>query len=98
MVRVAEVHLELQPDAILQNRHIPRARNRIRKLPDNVVTLFIGKSLKVGLDNRFAAFPNVRAERMEHVAAVFGVASLQVLKGINRLDGSQILMEPGDAA
>ena len=49
MIRVAQVHRELTPDAVLLHGHVPRALDGIGKLPDDVVALLIGESLAVGL-------------------------------------------------
>src|ERR1019366_1288605 len=52
MVRISEVHLEVVPGSVLQHAHIPRARNRIRELPDDMEAFFFGEPCVVGLQDR----------------------------------------------
>src|SRR5438105_963734 len=95
--RIPKIHLEVVPGAVLEHAHIPRAGNRVRKLPDDVEALFVRKSLAVGLDDGIAALPQIRAEGVEHVAALFRFRALEVLKSVDGLHIGKEFMEPLNA-
>ena len=97
MVGVAEVHFEVVPGAVLQDAHVPRAGDRVRKLPDDVKAFFVGEAFVVGLEDGVAALPEVRAKGVQGVAAVFGFRSLQVLEGVDGFDFGEEVREPCDA-
>jgi len=97
MFRVAEIHFEMVPGAVLQDAHIPGAGNRIGKLPDDVEAVFVGEAFSVGLDDGVAALPETRAQGMEGVAAIFGFRSLKVLECVDGFNFGQVVREPLDA-
>ena len=59
-----------------------------------MVALFIREPFAVGLENSVSTFPQLGAQRVERVTALFELVSLQVLEGINGFHGGQKLMEP----
>ena len=94
MIGVAQIHCEVVPNAVLKDAHIPGAGDRVRKLPDNVVTVFVGKAFVVRLNDGFSALPECRAQGVQRVAAFLRLRSLQVLKCVDRFDFGQIFRKP----
>src|ERR1035441_10654951 len=45
---------------VLKDAHIPRSRDRVRKLPDNLVAVLVGEPFTISLDYRFSTFPESR--------------------------------------
>src|SRR5580658_6924189 len=98
MIGVAEIHLEVMPEVVFVDAHIPRARDGVGKLPEDVKAFLVGEPLAVGLDDSVAALPQSRAQRVERVTALLGLRPLQVLEGIDGLDLGQIFRQPRDTA
>jgi hypothetical protein len=51
----------------------------------------------IGLQDRVAALPELRAQCVEHITAILRIRSLQVLEGVDRLYLGEIVLEPINA-
>jgi len=98
MIRVSEVHGKVLPDSILQHSHIPWPGYRVRKLPNNVKTILVGKPFIVGLDDRISTLKKRGSQRMQSVAAIHHLRTLQMLEGIDRFHLSEVILKPSNAA
>src|SRR6185369_6684742 len=94
MVRITKIHLEVVPRSILQNSHVPWPGYRIRELPHDVESFFVGKPIVVGLQYGIAALPQMRTQCMQRVPTVFSFRSLQVLKLVDVFYFCEEIMEP----
>lgn len=86
MIGIAQIHTEVVPGSVLKDTHIPRSRDRVGELPDDVVSVFIGESFKIGLNDGISALPQMRAQCVKHVAAFFSIRSLQMLECVDGFD------------
>lgn len=61
---VAQIHLEVQPRAVLQNSHPPTSLYRVRELPQDVIALLVRETFPVGLKDA----ASLREDRVLDVA------------------------------
>ena len=57
MLLISQIHLEMNPTAILEQSHIPFASYAAAKLPENRKPILIGEPLAIGLEDTSRMVP-----------------------------------------
>lgn len=95
MLLVSQVHLKSYPfTGFSDDGHIPRPFNIVGELPQNMITILIRETLKIGLNNSFKSIPDFPVNGTNHIPPIILVCPIKYLKRINYFHARQVIRKP----